>query len=307
MDFAEYLEELSDGARKLKVAGLQRLSGITADQQTQLDAVWPNINVRRRRRIVGELTDLAEDNVELNFDSVFTGALRDEDERVRVVSIRGLWENESPALIDPLLNLAGSDSDAGVRAEGALALGRFVVLFQFGRLRERHFDRVAAGLRRIIDTRDEIEEVRARAIEAMGAHDATWVRQAISEAFESGRHRLKVSAVHAMGRSAEPRWLPLVTRELNSDDAELRYEAALAIGTIGRETSVPNLVPLLEDDDQEVRNTVIAALGEIGGREARAVLRDLLADTSPATREAAAAALADMDLEDNPLGFRIRD
>jgi hypothetical protein len=32
-----------------------------------------------------------------------------------------------------------------------------------------------------------------------------------------------------------------------------------------------------------------------------------MGDPSPATREAAAAALADMDLEDDPLGFRIRD
>src|SRR6266511_1399442 len=64
---------------------------------------------------------------------------------------------------------------------------------------------VEAGLRAVISGADEIDEVRARALEAMGAHDNAWVRQALSGAYESGIRRLKVAAVHAMGRSCEPR------------------------------------------------------------------------------------------------------
>ncbi len=305
MNFEEYLEELADSSRKLKITDLQRLSGLSPEQADQLAARWPDIDVRRRRRILQELLDLAEDNVELNFDAVFRSALEDDDGEARLAAVRGLWEQESPGLIDSLSALTETDDAAAVRAEAALALGRFVLLFELGRLPERHFERASAALRRVIDKTDEIAEVRARAIEAIGPHDAAWVRQAVTQAYESGSHRLKASAVHAMGRSSEPRWLPLLTRELASDEAELRYEAAVASGFLADEAAVPGLVPLVTDPDDEVRAAAIAALGEIGGEAARRALNDLIDGPSKAASEAAAAALAEIDADQDPLGFKL--
>lgn len=307
MNFDEYLEELADSARKLKIAELQRLSDPSPEQIEQFAARWADINVRRRRRILQELIDLAEDTVELNFDAVFRHALDDDDAEARLAAVRGLWEHESPDPIDNLIALAETDDSAAVRAEAALALGRFVLLFEIGRLRERHFDRAAAALRRVIENAGEIEEVRARAIEAIGPHDANWVRQAVTQAYESGSRRLKVSAVHAMGRSAEPRWLPLVKRELASDDAELRYEAAVASGSLADEGAVPSLVPLAADPDDEVRAAAISALGEIGGEAARRALDDLTERPSDAASEAAAGTLAEIEADEDALGFGLGD
>ncbi|HEY5639696.1 MAG TPA: HEAT repeat domain-containing protein [Dehalococcoidia bacterium] len=305
MNFEEYLDELASSSRKLKIADLQRLSELSPEQAGQLAARWPDIGLRRRRRILQELTDLVEDNVELNFDAVFRHALQDADAEVRLAAVRGLWEYESPDLIDSLVSLAESDDGAAVRAEAALALGRFVLRFELGRLRERHFERASAALRRVIERRGEVEEVRARALEAIGSHDATWVRQAVTQAYESGSHRLKVSAVHAMGRSAEPRWLPLLNRELASDDAELRYEAAVASGSLADDAAVPSLVPLVADPDDQVRAAAIAALGEIGGAAARRALGDLVDGPSKAVSEAAASALAEIEADEDPLGFKL--
>ncbi|HEY5625276.1 MAG TPA: HEAT repeat domain-containing protein [Dehalococcoidia bacterium] len=305
MNFEEYLEELANGSRKLKIADLQRLSGLSPEQAEQLAARWPEIALRRRRRILQELIELAEDTVELDFDAVFQHALEDEDAEVRLEAVRGLWEHESPGLIDSLATLARADDDEAVRAEAALALGRFVLHFELGRLRERHFERAAAALRSVIEKATEIEEVRARAIEAVGPHDATWVRQAVTQAYESGSQRLKASAVHAMGRSAKPRWLPLVSRELASEDAELRYEAAVASGSLADEAAVPGLVPLVADPDDEVRAAAITALGEIGGEAARRALNELIGGPSKAANEAAAAALAEIEADDDPLGFKL--
>jgi len=306
MDFSEYLDELTTSSSRLQASRLQRLSRLNAAQANELDNRWAGIDVRRRRRIVHELADLSEDNVDLNFDAVFLRGLQDEDRDVRLESIGGLWENDSPQLIDKLLTLLDSDDDPAVRAEAALALGRYVVLAEEGRLRDHHFGRIEAGLRRTIDSADEIEEVRARALESIGAHDSTWIRQAISAAYESGAHRLKVSAVNAMGRSAEPRWLPLVTKEAASDEAELRYEAAVAVGLIAEVSAIPALLPLLEDEDEQVRDAAVAALGEIGGPEAREALLKLLDSPSKATRDAAAAAISEIDFEEDPLGLRFR-
>jgi len=300
------LGELGDASLKLKAAGLTRLSALDAEQAELFARAWPGIDVRRRREVVEELLEIEEDNVEFDFDAVFLRGIEDEDAEVRLAAVRGLWEYEGPELIAALLRLALEDEDAGVRAESSLALGRFVLLFEEGRLREGYFRDVEAGLRAVISIADEIEEVRARALEAAGAHDDAWVRQAISEAYESDVRRMKVAAVHAMGRSCEPRWLALLLRELASDEPEVRYEAATALGVLGDESAVSHVVPLLSDPDDEVRDAAITALGEIGGREARAALRELADEGSPAAKEAALAALAEIDFEDDPLSFKQR-
>lgn len=306
MDFEDYLHELTSGPGRLRVAGLRRLSSLTRERRDLFEAAWPNIDVRRRRSIVHQLADLAEDNVDLNFDAVFLRGLQDDDAEVRLVSVRGLWEHEGTDVIPALLKLLEADPDVRVRAEAALALGRFVMLSEFGRLRQRYFAEVEAGLRRVLEDRNEAEEVRARALEAIGPHDKPWVRQSIREAYESGTHRLKVSAIYAMGQSCEARWLPLLLRELASDDPELRYEAAVACGSLADASAVPHLLPLLDDADAEVQQAAIAALGEIGGPEAKAALLDLVAGPPGPAREAALSALAGIDFEEDPLGFRLR-
>jgi HEAT repeat protein len=282
------------------------LSELTPENAALVAEAWPGIDDRRRRRVVQELLVLAEDNVELNFDRVFIVALDDSDAAVRANAIKGLWEHESSDLIPTLIRLLTSDDSADVRAEAALALGRFVLVHEMGRVRDSDFAEIESALRSVLDNSNEVAEVRGRALEASGPHDAPWVRQAIHAAYESGVRGLKVSAVHAMGRSAEPRWLPIITRELSNEEAEVRYEAALAAGALGDASALPHLARLLSDPDDEVRAATIAALGSIGGEEARAVLDDLLDNPSEIIREAAREALAEIDFEEDPISFRHR-
>jgi len=306
MELSDYINELADGSVRLQVGSLPRLSRLSPEGQREFAEAWARIDVRRRRRIVQELLNLAEDNVDLNFDAVFTRGLTDDDPDVRLGSVRGLWEHEQPDIIDPLLNILEHDEDPGVRAEAALALGRFVGLAVEGKLRDRHFKRIEEALRSTIENTGEVQEVRARALESAGAYDAPWVRQAIRDSYESGLFRFKVSAVHAMGRSCEHRWLPLLLKELNSDEPELRYEAALACGSLGDENAIPHLIRLLVDPDEEVKEAAIHSLGEIGGPQARAALLALLDSESQAVRDAATEALAQLDYEEDPLSFKFR-
>src|SRR3990172_3929222 len=128
MDFEGYLQELTDTSVRLKAADLARLSGLSPEQAELFAAAWPRVEAARRREIVRELQDLAEDNVEFAFDAVFTRGLEDTDPEVRLGSVRGLWEHERPDLIATLVRLTNGDEDAAVRAESALGLGRFVLL-----------------------------------------------------------------------------------------------------------------------------------------------------------------------------------
>jgi HEAT repeat protein len=299
------LQELAGPHTPLRASHLARLSDLPPARQQELARLWPSIEPSRRRRIVERLVELSEENLDLDFGAVFLLALQDADPEVRAWGVRGLWPYEDRQTIARLLPLLEGDPEPLVRAEAALALGHFVLLYALGRLREKHFLPIEAALRRAIESPAEAEEVRARALEAMGpCVDRPWVREAIRTAFESGRHRLRVSALHAMGRSGEARWLPLLVRELSSDDPELRYEAALACGAIGDQGAVPHLAPLLQDPDPEVREAAIAALGQIGGREARDLLLPLQQDPSPAVREAVAAALAELEFGEDPFSLR---
>ncbi len=297
-------QEVLQSPRPPKASQLAKLSYLSETQQEELAHIWPRLPLERRRSVVRMLYHLMEDNLDLNFHSVFLLALEDEDPEVRAVAVRGLWEYEGRDLIPKLLRLLESDPAPVVRAEAALVLGQFVLRFHMGQLRERDFRPIEEALRRVTQDAQEPAEVRARALEAIGPMgELPWVREAIREAFESGHYRLRIAAIHAMGRSADPRWLPILLRELQSEEPECRYEAALACGAIGHVRAVPHLAPLLDDDDMEVRQAAIAALGQIGGPEAKELLLPLRADPSPAIREAVTAALAELGFQEDPFAL----
>ena len=301
--FQQYLAELKDEGQPLRATRLVHLSHLADEREQAFLDVWPQIQTERRCRVVGQLAELAEDNVELNFDAIFLACLSDTDPQVRAVAIRGLWEYEHRDLIEPLIRFLQSDDDAVVRAEAALALGRFVLQCEFGSLPDRYFRQVEQALRRTIDDDGQELEVRGRALEAIGACSLPWVREAIDRAYRSNNQRLRVSGIHAMGRNCDPSWWPILFEELKSDDPEMRYEAALACGLLAEEAAVPHLAPLLEDEDIEVREVTIAALGEIGGRQARAVLLRYLEDPSRGMREAVEEALSLVDFAEDPLSL----
>lgn len=301
--FEGYLGELRDEGRPLKATRLMHLSHLANSEEKAFREAWPQLETERRRKVVRHLVELAEDNVDLNFDAVFLACLFDADSQVRAAAIRGLWEYERCDLIGPLIGLLQSDKDAAVRAEAALALGRFALQWELGSLRDRYFRQMEKALRRVIGDDGEQLEVRARALEAMGACSLPWVRRAIHEAYGGENHRLKVSGIHAMGRNCDLSWLPILFEELKSDDPEMRYEAALACGSLAEEAAVPHLTPLLDDEDAEVREVAIAALGEIGGRAARSVLLRYVDHPSRGVQEAVREALALLDFDEAPLSF----
>ena len=303
MALDSYLQELKDRAQPLAASRLSQLSALGNDELADFGDAWPQIDVARRRQIIRRLLELAEDNMDMDFDAVFITALADEDAEVRYMAVQGLWEYEGRELIAPLIALLEKDPDVGVRAQAALALGVFALRAEFQQLSAADGERVEQALHAAVDNPAETVEVRARALESAGARSLGWVRRSIEAAYGSPDHRMRVSAVHAMGRHCDPRWLPVLFRELTSDDAEMRYEAANACASMGGEAAVPELVALLEDEDVEVQEAAVAALGEIGGEDARAALEELGEHPEPRMREAAAAALELMDFNEDPVGF----
>ena len=92
MSFDTLLPLLENPEHAPPATDLAALSGLAGADRERFLAVWRTLSIQRRRDVVDLLADLVEDNVELDFDSVFTIGLLDEDVQVRAESIKALWE-----------------------------------------------------------------------------------------------------------------------------------------------------------------------------------------------------------------------
>lgn len=301
MSLESYLDELSHRDVPLSSAKLSNLSALSRNKVALVQRAWPGIEVERRRLILEELTNLAEYDVELDFEAIYRIALNDEDDEVRSTAIEVLWECEDRSLIDPLITLMRQDRSEVVRAAAAAALGRFVLLAEFEELSPKDAAKVETALFSTLEDKQESVEVRRRAIEAISALSRPTVKEIIRQAYQGSDPSLKAGALYAMGRNFDPVWLPTLITELASDDPEMRFEAASACGELEDERAVPYLVLLAHDDDDQVQGTAIAALGRIGGDEAKRELERLLNDSNEMVQIAAAEALQDLEFEGDPL------
>jgi hypothetical protein len=292
---------LADSKQPLLSSRLADLSDLNPEQLKFLDDVWEGIEPKRRRQIISRLVDLAEDNVGLNFDAIFRHRLKDQDEEVRSVAIEGLWENEETSLIEPLINLMEQDSSVKVQAAAALALGRFAMLAEYQKLPPDYTSRLSHVLLTTSVDRSKPIEVRRRVLEAVAPLSLPQVRQTITDAYLNGNHKLKISSLYAMGKNCDPRWLPMLIKELVSADAEVRYEAASACGELGEDDAVAPLIKLTDDADADVRLAAIQALGKIGGSEAKKHLQKCLNHPSEAVCQVAAQALHELEVTREPL------
>ncbi len=262
------LDHLANTDEPLVSSTLADLSNLSPEEVKLFEQAWAAIEPERQRQIMYRLVELAEDNAQLDFDSIFRSRLNDQDAEVRSKAIEGLWESEDTSLIDPLINLLGQDSSEKVQATAATALGKFVMLVELEKLRSSYKFKIEHVLLNVTNDRSRPVEVRCRALEAVAPLSLPQVKRAITEAYQSHDTKLKIGAIYAMGKNCDPPWLAILLGELASANTEMRYEACGACGELGEEEAVPYLIELVDDSDTEVQLAAIRALGKIGGTEA---------------------------------------
>lgn len=283
---------------------LTELNGLSAAELSAFNKAWGAISAERRQQIMRRLSELAEDNLELNFDSIFKSGLKDTDAEVRSAAIEGLWENEETSLITPLIELLKNDTSEQVQTAAAIALAKFALLAENNKLRPEYKDRIGQALLAAAGDKNRPTEVRRRALEAAAPLSLPQVKQAIKQAYRSPDARLKVSSLYAMGKSFDPDWLPELLDELASPDAEMRYEACNACGELEAASAVPDIIELVDDSDSDVRLAAILALGKIGTPQARNCIKECLESSNDNIRETAEQAMSEMEAREDPLSFR---
>jgi HEAT repeat protein len=273
--FVEVVRALSDMETPLTRAIVRRLSNLDESDREALYANWGGIPMKRRQEVIRHLTEMLETDFEADFSAITRLALTDLDEKVREYAIEASWPDETPSLFNRLLPMATIDTSIAVRASALSALGRFILLGELGKF-DRSLSRQAENIAiRLYRNKNEPNDVRRRALEAVANSSRDEVTAMIKEAYHTGDLQMQASALYAMGRTCDERWAEIVLRELGSDDAAIRYEAVRAAGELALEEAVPQLGPLLVDADRQTMEMVIWTLGEIGGGEARRLLSNM--------------------------------
>ena len=265
MTLPDLLTDLTDAEKPVTYSGLLQLSDLPTEGLAELKTVWRGLPTERRREVVRKLVELADDNVEFDFSSIFKSCLSDGDSAVREKAARGLWETEDRAMIRPLIKLLADDPYPEVRAAAATSLKNFSLMAQNGKLLPKDCDRVRNALLAAFNNPTEDVDVRRQALEAVASFNTAETNSAVSDAYESDNPTLVQSAVYGMGQSSNPSWLPTVVDEMSNPLPAMRFEAATACGLLGDEGVVPHLLSLLRDEDSEVRLASIKALGGGGG------------------------------------------
>lgn len=272
--FQAVLKALLDPDSTLAPGFLYRLSDLEGQDAQELKEAWNQIPVWRRRALMEDIEQLADDNYLLSFESICRIAIDDEDAQVRFLAVRPMFMYEPVDLIQQLLEMMDGDSDENVRAVCASTLGKFVYLGEIEDIPATTKDQVVDCLLLVTEGEDSID-VRRRALEALGFSSHKAVPVLIDQAFNSEETNWLVSALFAMGRTYDARWIPKVISMLDHHLPAIRFEATRAAGELEIKDAREHLLDLLDDTDDDVRMAAAWSLSQIGGEGVRKALEDL--------------------------------
>lgn len=278
LTFEQVLDALLDESKPFHPRNLYRFSDLEEPDLRKLENTWPRVSARRRQAVLEDIEELGETNFTLSFEEFCKYTLADEDARVRELSIRCLWDYENRSTIPLFMDMLVNDSQETVRAASATALGKFIYLGELEEIPEKTLDEIVDRLLQV-QRGSDVALVRRRALESLGFSSRDEISNLIETAYKSGMRDWIVSALFAMGRSANHRWADQVMEMLESDDIEIRYEAIRAAGELEIKRALPLLFELLEEDDSETRLAAVWSLSQIGGEDVEDVLENLYEET----------------------------
>ena len=284
------------------------LTDLNRDGMAAFQSAWAGLPETAHGELARRLTEAASERYDLQFTRIFLGLLDDANPVVRQFAVAGLADEQSPAIVERFVRLIESDPSTDVRSAVAAGLSAYADLAAGGESVGVDADELADVLETIAVDEDEPDQLRRAALESWAVFGSAGaegfssaVADVIAELYNSGDSASQASAIVAMGRTLDRRWLPFVERDLTSDDAEVRLAAVRSAGQLADASLVEPVAALTSDEDDEVRAAAIAALGQIGGPAAVRILRGLAADPERTDQDAVNEAVEEATLAAEPL------
>ncbi len=266
------------GGDEVPVHLVFRLSDMSPGDFEQFRRDWSEVSEDRRAALVRHMADIAEENYLVDFTPVFAYLFDDTYPSVRQAALDGVWDATGTNLIRPIVAMLQNDAHVGVRAAAARALAHYVLLAEWGQISAGAVAPVVDALLAEYDRPNAPLEVKRAALEAVASSNHPRVPDLIQDAYDDAPNDLQLSALFAMGLTADRRWLTILDDEMQSPSADFRAEAARAAGGLGSADSIDALEGLLSDEDIEVATAAVYALGQIGGDRATELLSRLAED-----------------------------
>ena len=299
----QVIDILFQPGREIRSTYLVRLSALRAEDLSYFEQKWKQAEAEQRLRLIAAMVSLSEDDLTLDFTDIFRLGIEDVEENIRIQALAGLELENKSTFVRPIIKVLRNDDSIRVRTAAAITLGKFALMAELEELPAVLGQDIFNNLLEILERPSEPLELRRRALESIAPFQQELINNYIEDYYYSHDPGAKASAIYAMGRNCNRRWLGFILREMQSTRAEFRFSAALASGEIEDEEAVPALLRLLNDDDSEVRQAAIAALGKIGGKDAKQALKQLKTSPDPVIKKAAAAALAELQMCEDPLSL----
>ena len=182
--FSEVAAALKDTDHPFPPRLLRGFSDLFPRDIKEFIPIWQDATITRKISLLEDLEEITEKDTLVCFDEVAKAVINDLDPRVRVLSIRLLWECEDPKLVPTLIELMLEDIDEGVRSTAASLLGHFVYL---GELEEIPDVVKISAVKNLLDVvlSEEVSQVRMRALESLGYSSHPKVPALIKAAYDS--------------------------------------------------------------------------------------------------------------------------
>lgn len=229
-----------------------------------------------------------------------TKLLRESDSdavRKRAAEILGDLDETDDTAINRLVEVARSDTDAGVRAAAIDALDQLDALERLAAAMSgegadgtdwANADRYLAWLGA---TEPEMRMAAATVLGRIGDDRAT---AALVGRLSDPDRRVRTRVIRALGRIGDPRVVRPLAERTTGEHVTVRREIAEALGLVGSERALHALGGLLDDDSEMVRHVAASSLGNFESTRPVGALVTALADRSAVVRRAAVFSLVEL-------------
>lgn len=279
INFKQLFNEILSDDQDVPISKLYQLSDLPQSEFDEFMNRWVTVSEDRRAQVARHMADISEENFIVDFSPFSRKFMSDQSTPVRLAALDMLWDNSSSTFINPIMNVMAKDESDEVRAAAAATLGHYLLMMQWGEINQQYEEKIAEALLEQLKEVFTPMLVRRAALESIASGSLAEIPDLIQQAYTSDDPQMRLSAVFAMGRSADDRWANQISNELDSDDPDMRVEASRAAGTLGQSDFTDQLIEIAKYDDHlEAQIAAIYALGQIGNDAATKALDDIAND-----------------------------